>query len=525
MWEGQPAWCFGPPPQNWPAPRDIGYYAETPVIIRGTPYETYYLIADSAFAAFAQFEGLGPNQEIQLDGTGSGTFTIRSKGLLAPNQFLAVEFTVREGSPFVGAPETNQRAMLTDTNWYTRSKDFVKGVFGLDTEGVSGFAGGFFGSLFLVGDAGSLIKNGARAVGLSDQPVNKTEVVFGGLGVAATFSSMAGDTPVAAIRSLIAATDGVKLGKVVANLFLRGLSSGANLSELGNFALRLMRSGDAALQGAKQILTSEELVEASIRAVDKLGDLGGAFLEHLAFKAQAFGIRAAQDITTLFGKLSDDALDVFKNLNPSQLDDALDHLAVVFRTGKIDVAQVKRLLENSRLYTAAYDRSKMLKDLRFLSDSEGFDKLVNYLGSAGKDSWAKGRVYELQSAVGTIKNVPNGNVTFVSRFAKEIDPDTAKVLDHTDIDFIVDDGTNLIYYQAKSTAGAFGRSAAEARREAERWVKLALNDAEQHGITNQLIKYVVPPDVAVPPTVLEYFTELQQQTGIVIEVVTSPLLR
>jgi hypothetical protein len=40
-------------------------------------------------------------------------------------------------------------------------------------------------------------------------------------------------------------------------------------------------------------------------------------------------------------------------------------------------------------------------------------------------------------------------VTFVNKYAKEIDPITGKRLDSTDIDFIIDDGVDVIYYQTK----------------------------------------------------------------------------
>ncbi|HEX2474659.1 MAG TPA: hypothetical protein VHK01_07935, partial [Lacipirellulaceae bacterium] len=307
---------------------------------------TYYPIASSPFTTFAQFYGLGANNGIQLDGTGTGTFLIRSKGLLAPNQFLAVDFTVREGSPFVGAPETTQRVMLTDHDWYTRTVDFSYSFIGGDPTGVSGLAGGMAGSMLLIGDAGSLVKNGYRRAGGSDKPVNKAEVALGALGILTTAAAFTGDTPVAAIRSLIAATDGVRFGKIVAGLLARNISNAAELTKLGNFALKVM-SSDAALQCAKQVLTSEGLVEASIRTVDKLGDLGGTFLARIAHLGVAPGINIAQEITTLFGRLSDDTLSFFKTLNPSQLDLALEHLGTVLRGGRIDVAQLRRLLDNT----------------------------------------------------------------------------------------------------------------------------------------------------------------------------------
>jgi hypothetical protein len=56
-------------------------------------------------------------------------------------------------------------------------------------------------------------------------------------------------------------------------------------------------------------------------------------------------------------------------------------------------------------------------------------------------------------------------------------------------------------------------------------VRLAQNDAAQNGVTNQVIKYVVPPDITVPPAALEVFDDFAQNQGLIIDVVTSPLLR
>jgi hypothetical protein len=520
MWQGQPAWGFNPPPQNWPTPRNIGYYAETPVIIHGTPFQTYYVLADSPFTTFAEFQGLGANNQIQLDGTGTGMFIIRSKGLLAPNQFLPIEFTVREGSPFVGAPETVQRGMLVDHDWYTRTIDFSYGFIGGDPDGVAGIGGGTAGGLLLIGDIGALVKNGWRAAGQSDKPVNKVEVALGALGVATTAAAVTGavDGPISAIRSLIAASDGVQLGKILAGFLQRGLQDTAELTRLGNFTLKVMTS-DIALQGAKQVLTSEALVDASIRTVDKLGDLGGAYLERIAKLSAGPGIKVAQDVTTLFGQLSDDTLNFFKTLNSSQLDDALDWLGTTLRLGKVDVAQLRKLLDNNQLYTAAYSRSLLLRDLSILSGSEGIGTLVNRLKSETLAGPIQGRLYELQTAAKLLHDNAGWKVTFISKYAKEVDPITGKRLASTDVDFIIDDGTDLIYYQAKSSATAFGDSIDDAIAKAQQWVHIVQKDAERNGVTNQVIRYVTPNPQAIAQELADELANLG------VAIVDSPLFR
>jgi hypothetical protein len=181
------------------------------------------------------------------------------------------------------------------------------------------------------------------------------------------------------------------------------------------------------------------------------------------------------------------------------------------------------------LFTAAYNRSQIVDDLLKVSDAERIDLLVTQLRIVDNPDWAKGRLYELQSAARKLDEALNASadakLTVVSKYTKEIDPSTGKRLDWTDIDFIIDDGLgNTVYYQAKSTAGAFG-SANAAKEDALRWIRLAQNDAVRSGITNQVIKYMVPPDVTVPQSVQELFADLLQNEGLVIDVVNSPLLR
>jgi hypothetical protein len=367
--------------------------------------------------------------------------------------------------------------------------------------------------MLLIGDAGSLVKNGYRRAGGSDKPVNKAEVALGALGILTTAAAFTGDTPVAAIRSLIAATDGVRFGKIVAGLLARNISNAAELTKLGNFALKVM-SSDAALQCAKQVLTSEGLVEASIRTVDKLGDLGGTFLARIAHLGVAPGINIAQEITTLFGRLSDDTLSFFKTLNPSQLDLALEHLGTVLRGGRIDVAQLRRLLDNTYLFTAGYDRTKMLRDLSIISNAEGAGKIVNYLKSTTLAGPIQGRLYELQTAAKLIDENPGWNLSIVSKYAREVDPISGVRLASTDIDFIIDTGEDLIYYQAKSSAKAFADVA-----DAQRWVRIVRSDATANGVTNQVIRYVTPDPNSVDGAIRQYLTT----QGILIE--PSPLLR
>jgi hypothetical protein len=520
--DGEPLWGFDPPPgQEWPAPRNVEYFAETSVTIHGTPNETYYIIAGSQFLSFAAFEGLGNDNEIQLDGSGTGTFTIRSLGLLNPNQFLTLEFTVREGTPnpFVGAPERTDRLEVVDHGFWTRTWDGVKGFSGLgDPQTGTGIAAAIAGGHLIVGDVGSLLKNLWRSTPLSETDPNYVEAGFAGIGLLTEIFVGIGEAPDAAAsaaKAVSAATRGSKFSKIIFVLVKRAQSNATEVADLGKFLLSVGRS-KLGLQVAKEVFTSEDLVLAGMRAVDRLGDLGRDFIDILAKKASlsGIGIRAAQDVTTLISRLSDDAINFFKALPADQLDVVIEHLGFIVKAGKVDIAQLRQLLDNSQLFTAAYDRSMMLYDLSIIRDSERLSTLVNYLKNSTLAGPTQGRLYELQTAARLIENTPGSKVAWVSKYAKEVDPVTGKRLASTDIDFIIDDGTDLIYYQAKSSATAF-----QSVEEAQRWVQIVQRDAERNGITNQVIRYVTPNPAAVPLEIRNFLN------GIGITIEPSPLLR
>jgi hypothetical protein len=538
---GQPVWGFGPPEQDWPQPRSANYYAETTVVIRGTPGERYYVSAPPSFHDRAEFLGLQSSGDILLDAAlGIGMFTIRSKGTLAANnnnQFVPIEFTVREGTnnPNVGAPERTDRLTLVAHGVWARTTDFVGSFSGLtDPQTPTGVIGGVAGGILIIGDLGTIGKNSFRATPFSEEDIDYTETTLAFAGIGTEIFFIVGETadgPISAAKSLQAATRGTQLSKVLSLLIKRAESNAQEFAELGaklgRFSLAMAKT-DFGLQVARGVFTSEELLLAGMKAVDVFDNLGDEFIDALAKtgSTSGIGIGGAQKVVTLCSRLSGDALTYFKSLSPEQLAVALEHMGFVLAAGRIDVARLNRMLSNNQLFTAAYDRSQMLADLRVVADSEGVDNLAINLAIAAEDAWAKGRIYELQAAAKIIRENTGWKVTFVSKYTKEIDPNTGLRLDWTDVDFIVNDGLgNHIYYQAKTTAGAFGSSPFAAARETLRWIRLAQNDAVQSGVTSQIIKYVVPPDIAIPTSVQNVFADLAQNEQLIIEVVTVPLLR
>lgn len=143
---------------------------------------------------------------------------------------------------------------------------------------------------------------------------------------------------------------------------------------------------------------------------------------------------------------------------------------------------------------------------------------MNYLAGAVPEGPVIGRLYELQTAANILTQSPGATVTFVSKFSKEIDPLTGKALSRTDIDFIIESAGETIYYQAKSSAKAFGDSVSKSITKAKAWVEMARKDAEGSGVPNAVIRYLTPNPGSVNPKIAEALNGL----GVLIE--PSPLL-
>jgi hypothetical protein len=158
----------------------------------------------------------------------------------------------------------------------------------------------------------------------------------------------------------------------------------------------------------------------------------------------------------------------------------------------------------------------MLFEMRVLAEADGFQRLVQSVRNRSAIG-RFGRLYNLQAAADLATQSPGANIEFVEKWVDDIDPNTGEIIKNaTDIDFIIDDGATSVYYQAKSTRLAFGRTAEEALADAKRWVRLAQRDAVANGISNQIIKYVVPTEDIVWPSVKEYLDGLTPTIEIVI---------
>jgi len=88
----------------------------------------------------------------------------------------------------------------------------------------------------------------------------------------------------------------------------------------------------------------------------------------------------------------------------------------------------------------------------------------------------------------------------------------------TDIDVLISEGQNLIYYQFKRSKEAlgYGKNGLDATKA---WVKKAMADLDTEDYSR--IKYALPEDVDLPPQIAEWFSDVLEHA---IEVIRIPHL-
>jgi hypothetical protein len=479
--------------------RAVPYPATATVTIHGVPYGTYAVeLTDPAGGMLAEIVGLDPSGRVQLSGNGQATVQLRSKGQFDgdPLSFNAAAVTVSV-RPEAGQgmfisqddppPSRVVTAQYVEHTWYTRTVDSVQSFFGGDPQTGAGVAGNIAGGMLIVGDAGSLVKNAWRASGGSTVPVNNVEVALSSVGLATELAIGAGelaDAPISGIRALVAALANVPAGQILPILYRRALSNGADMVTLVRFIGRI--SSETAFQVLKNVLTSEDLIKAAIKATDDLGDAVFDGLKHVSAMAFTGGIEAAQRVLLVLANLSDAAKAELKLIGKADFPVLCEHLAFILKSGTVDAALLSKILAKDDLFTATYNRLALLRDLRVLHAAERLDVAVRGIAGATFPNFIRGNLYEIQAAAAIMRN--GGNE--VKIFRELVDVGAGK----TDIDFIIDG----VYYQAKSGKVTMPQ--------AKDWVKKAIQHAKKAGDNSPVIKYVMPQSAidATPKKVKDF---------------------
>jgi len=482
--------------------RAVPYPASATITIHGVPYGTYVVdFTDPSRATLAEIVGLDPSGRVQLSGSGQATVQLRSKGQFDgdPLSFNVAAVTVRV-RPDAGLgmfisqddppPSRVVTAQYVEHTWYTRTVDSVQSFFGGDPQTGAGVAGNIAGGMLIVGDAGSLVKNAWRASGGSTVPVNHVEVALGSVGLATELAVGVGefaDAPISGVKALVAALANVPAGQILPILYRRALSNGADMVTLVRFIGRI--SSETAFQVLKNVLTSEDLIKAAIKASDDLGDAVFDGLKHVSAMAVTGGIEAAQRVLLVLANLSDAAKAELKLIAKADFPVLCEHLAFILKSGTVDAALLSKVLAKDALLTATYNRLALLRDLRLLSSADRLDVMVRAVAGATFPNSIRGNLYEIQAAAAIMRN--GGKEMKI--FREVVNVGAGK----TDIDFIIDG----VYYQAKSGPVTV--------RQVEEWVKKVKQHAKATGDNSPVIKYVMPQSAidATPQKVKDFLLD------------------
>jgi hypothetical protein len=381
-------------------------------------------------------------------------------------------------------------AQYVEHTWYTRTVDSVQSFFGGDPQTGAGVAGNIAGGMLIVGDAGSLVKNAWRASGGSTVPVNHVEVALSSLGLATELAVGVGelaDAPISGIRALVAALANVPAGQILPILYRRALSNGADMVTLVRFIGRI--SSETAFQVLKNVLTSEDLIKAAIKASDDLGDAVFDGLKHVSAMAVTGGIEAAQRVLLVLANLSDAAKAELKLIAKADFPVLCEHLAVILKSGTVDAALLSKVLAKDALFTTTYNRLALLRDLRLLSSADRLDVMVRAAAGATFPNFIRGNLYEIQAAAEIMRN--GGKEMKI--FREVVNVGAGK----TDIDFIIDG----VYYQAKSGPVTMNQ--------VKEWVEKVKEHAKATGNNSPVIKYVMPQSAidATPQKVKDFLLD------------------
>jgi len=193
----------------------------------------------------------------------------------------------------------------------------------------------------------------------------------------------------------------------------------------------------------------------------------------------------------------------------------LDGLAKVANKG-IAPFGLKRILDNAHLYGSQYKRTNLLKDLGELADIpnlKGLEEAIAMLKAS--NAQAKGFRYEIEGAAWLARNEKQV-VELTKRVAVVIE-DGVQVV-KTDIDVVIREGNNLIYYQFKRSKNALGYGV-KGLETTKAWVAKAMKDLELEIPDYSRIKYALPEGVSLPPQIKKWFDSLGQPS---IEIVRIP---
>lgn len=498
-----------------PSPRTVAYSTKTILHISGTPGEQFYAgtreTADQAFVQISNLSSLGVGV---VGPNGFTALTVQSTGAWegSYSTFLSRTLPLRVRSMSAGGDEWFPTFVIAEHSAWAYVYDGFQSFLGGDPTTPVGFGTNIAGGVLIIGDVGSLIKNAWRIAGFSNTPPSYSEMTLSSLGLLTELAVGAGeaaDVPITSVRSIVAYLRGSSFADVLCVMLKRAVSNATDLAKFTKFLQQIVVK-PFRVNLYKVLFPSEELVAQAVSVTAKVDDKideALSAIDEIAQVAAKGGIESAQKVMKVLDEIPSSTLQTLK-ASP-KFAQALEGMAITLKY--IDPELLKRILVND-LFDNAYGVADLLIDMGKVADCPGFQVLATNLhrkvGSA-LNSGRFGFLYELQVAV-ALRQAGGARPTLLSQLAPN------SVLGNTDIDIII----GAIYYQVKRSKKAFlgGKKESIALAKTRMWVEKALAHAAKAGIPDAAVKYVHPPGVDVPASILAYLAEAG------IEILTIPAL-
>jgi hypothetical protein len=468
----------------------------------------------SGTGTLATTSGLDSGSSLQLDSNGEGTFTVTSSGTAGARDALHIHATAElasgsgtSGGSFAPMSGSSMSLSVAETivdfadavHWDT-TYDTVMAFIGGDPQTTQGTISGIAGGLCVVGDAGTCVKNLWRMTAWSEKNPNYLELSLGGLGLLTTTVEWTGagtvvDGALASLKVLAQRFAGnaeaIRFLTVFIEQIKTAIVGGGEAFTWAKAKFLSKMVTDIPLSTAfKNFLHDDALVNAAVRATEKLGDdAAEAFYQAGRQTFETYGAETAKRFVATFEMLGDEAFDALKNAPAGELSDALEGLAKVANKG-IAPFTLTRVLNNSHLYGSAYKRTNLLKDLGELADIpnlKGLEEAISMLKAT--NAQAKGFRYEIEGAAWLVRN--NHNVIELTR---RVSVDWKRWFlgsktGRTDIDVIVEEGGVLLCYQFKRSVEAL-----KSLDMNKAWVKKVLKEFKDEENYSR-IRYALPNGV------------------------------
>lgn len=422
---------------------------------------------------------LNPSDSLNVTANASGLaqFWVKSSGQLSVKGVECVRIEVRDtAAPATEASILQVGAALDQIA--VCMTDAWNGFTGLgDTSGsYTGTIANIIGGACSVNDIGALVKNGARAAGLTEGRVDKLEAGLAGLGAAATLASWTGVglAPKFVIQTLKAIkSTAPKLAALLWNAFKDSLIEGKAM--VGEFILKKCAVHILEPTGSKGIKFLEETFtsEGGIKALDRLSrDLGADRAEWLV-KAAANAVNDAtadrligKKVMWILDSLDDDAKYALRTLkNEDEAAAIATGLAKLLDAASseiksLDEAMLRRALNNKYLFQSpnllvrsSYTQMDLLKDLAKVAtqakkDPEGVLRLVHALKAENKSTF--GNRYALSVIADRVEHGGDEAIEFLNKWFPKVGVKGA-----AEFDAMCKVGGVLKIREIKASKGAF----------------------------------------------------------------------